>query len=89
MLTLNSEKDGAGRISPLAFFLTMIALLRADDVFLALTEPLLTLDKHIAVREHLDDIAQEALGRQRVPPPQDAFPSFELTSALEESELGR
>ena len=85
---LNSEEDGAGRISPLALFHTMIALLRADG-FLAFAKPLLTLHKHIAVWEHLDDIAQEALRRQRVPPPEHTLSSLELTATLEEREFGR
>ena len=66
----------------------MIALLRADGC-LAFAEPLLTLHKHIAVREHLDDIAHEALRRQRVPPPEHAFPSFKFTATLQKRELGR
>jgi hypothetical protein len=84
----NSEEDGAGRISPLALFHTTIALLRADR-FPAFAEPLLTLHKHIAIREHLDDIAQEALGRQRVPAPEHALSGLEFAPALEERELGR
>lgn len=66
----------------------MIPLLRVD-VFLASAEPLLTLHKHITVRKHLDDIAQEAVHRQRVPPPEHALSGFEFTDALEECELGR
>jgi hypothetical protein len=69
----------------------MIALPRAQaDLFLASAEPLLTLHKHIAIREHLDDIAQEALRRQRIPAPEHTLSYFiEFTSALEERELGR
>jgi hypothetical protein len=85
---LNSEEDGAGRISPLTLFRTTIALLRADR-FLAFAEPLLTLHKHIPVREHLDDIAQEAIRRQRVPPPENALSGFEFTAAFEEREFRR
>ena len=81
---LNSEKNGTGSIAPLALF--HIALLRADEFF---AEPLLALNKHVAVREHLDDIAQEALHRQRVPPPEHALTGFKFTSTLEECELGR
>ena len=66
----------------------MIALLRADG-FLASAEPLLALHKHIAVREYLDDIAQEALHRQRVPPPEHALPCFKFTATLEERKFGR
>ncbi len=80
---LNSEKNGAGSIAPLALF--RIALLRADG-FLA--EPLLALNEHVAVREHLDNVAQEALRRQRVPPPENALAGFDFATALEECELG-
>ena len=66
----------------------MIALLRADR-FLAFAEPLLTLHKHIPVREHLDDITQEAIRRQRVPPPENALSCFEFTATLEEREFRR
>jgi hypothetical protein len=66
----------------------MIALLRADRL-LDFAEPLLTLHKHIAVREHLDDIAQEAVRRQRVPPPEHTLSGFEFTAAFEECEFGR
>ena len=86
--SLNSEKDGAGRISPLALFRTTIVLLRAGG-FLAFAEPLLTLHEHIAVREHLDDIAQEAVGRQGVSAPEHALSGFEFTATLEECEFGR
>ena len=55
----------------------------------ALAEPLLALNKHIAVREHLDDIAQEAVRRERVPAPENALARLELAAALEERELGR
>ena len=47
------------------------------------------MNKHIAVREHLDDIAQEAVRRERVPAPEDAFSRLELATALEERELWR
>jgi hypothetical protein len=53
---LNSEKNGTGSIAPLALF--HIALLRADGFF---AKPLLALNKHVAVRENLNNVAQEAL----------------------------
>lgn len=66
----------------------MIALLK-DNWFLAFSEPLLTLHKHIAVREHFDDIAQETFSRERIPPPEHALSGFEFAAALEECEFGR
>ena len=84
----NSEEDRACRISPLALLYTMIALLGAHR-FLAFIEPLLTLHKHIAVREHLDDVAQESLRRERVPPPEHPLPRFQFAAALEEREFRR
>lgn len=81
---LNSEKNGTGSIAPLALF--HIALPRANRLF---AEPLLALNKHVAVGEHLDNVAQEALRRQRIPPPEDALARFEFATALEECELGR
>lgn len=80
---LKSEKNGTGRISPLALF--HVALLRADG-FLA--EPLLALDKHVAIREHLHNVAQEAVRRQRIPPPEYALAGFEFAAALEKCKLG-
>jgi hypothetical protein len=62
--------------------------LRADR-FLAFAEPLLTLHKHIPVREHLDDIAQKAIRRQRVPPPKHALSGLEFTAALEQCKFRR
>jgi len=82
---LNGEENGTGSISPLALF--HIALLRVIGVFLA--EPLLALHKHIAVREHLHNVAQEAVRRERVPPPEDALARLKLAPALEEGKLGR
>jgi hypothetical protein len=81
---LNSKKNSTGSIAPLALF--HIALLRADMFF---AEPLLALNKHVAVREHLDNVAQEALRRQRIPPPENALAGFNFATALEECELGR
>ena len=81
---LNSEKNGAGGIAPLALF--NIALLKADGLP---TEPLLALNKHVAVGEDLDDVAQEALRRQRIPPPENAFAGFDFAAALEKCELRR
>lgn len=81
---LNSEKNGTGSIAPLALLYT--ALLRADGFF---AEPLLALNKHVAVREHLDNVAQEALRRQRIPPPENGLAGFKFATALEECELGR
>ena len=81
---LNSQQNGARRISPLALF--NVALLRAGR-FLA--EPLLSLNKHVAVREHLHNVAQEALRRQRIPPPEYALARFEFAAAFEKCELGR
>jgi hypothetical protein len=80
---LNSEKNGTG-IAPLALF--HIALLRADGF---IVKPLLALNKHVAVREHLDNVAQEALRRQRIAPPENALAGFNFATALEECELGR
>ena len=80
---LNGEENGARGISPLAFF--HAALLRAGGFF---AEPLLSLNKHVAVREHLHNVAQEALRRQCVPPPEYALAGFEFATALEKSKLG-
>lgn len=83
---LNGEKNGTGSISPLVLF--FVALLRADGGgFFA--EPLLALNKHIAIREHLDNVAQEALRRQRIPPPESALAGLDSAAALEECEFGR
>jgi len=81
---LNSQKNGTGSIAPLALFHT--ALLRPSGFF---AEPLLPLNKHITVRELLDDVAQESLRRQRIPPPKNALAGFKFVTALEECELGR
>ena len=62
--------------------------MRAES-FLTLAEPLLALHEHVAVRELFDNVAQEALRRQRVPAPEHALSGFELAAALEECELGR
>ena len=81
---LDREKNGTGSIAPLALF--HVALLRADGF---ICEPLLALNKHVAVREHLDNVAQEALHRKRIPPPENALAGFNSATALEECELGR
>ena len=81
---LNGEENGARRISPLALF--HAAPLRAGGFF---AEPLLSLDKHVAVGEHLHNVAQEAVRRQSIPPPEHALSGFEFAAALEESKLGR
>jgi hypothetical protein len=47
------------------------------------------LNKHVAIREHLDNVAQEALRRQRIPPPENALSGFKFATALEECELWR
>jgi hypothetical protein len=47
------------------------------------------LNKHVAVREHLDNVAQEALRRQRIPPPENGLSGFDFATALEECKLGR
>ena len=52
-------------------------------------EPLLAQDKHVAVGEHLRDVALKALSREGIPPPQDALAVFEFAAALEERELRR
>ena len=61
--------------------------MRGADQFTA--EPLLAEDEHVAVWEHLDDVALEALGREGIPPPEDALAVLESAAALEECELGR
>lgn len=81
---LNSEKNGTGGIAPLALF--NIALLRADR-FPA--EPLLALNKHVAVREDLDNVTQEALRRQCISPPENTLSGFDFAAALEKCKLGR
>ena len=54
-----------------------------------MAEPLLAEDEHVAVWEHLSDVALEAFGRQGIPSPEDALAVFESGAALEECELGR
>ena len=61
--------------------------MRRADQFTA--EPLLAEDEHVAVREHLGDVALEALRREGIPSPKDALAIFESATALEECELGR
>ncbi len=61
--------------------------MRGADRFTA--EPLLAEDEHVAVWEHLGDVALEALGREGIPPPEDALVIFESETALEECELWR
>ena len=56
---------------------------------MALAKPLLALNKHVPVREHLHNVAQEAVRRQGVPPPEHALSGLEFAAALEECELGR
>ena len=79
-----SEENGTRGISPLALF--HAALLRAGGFF---AEPLLPLNKHVAVREHLHNVAQEALHRQCIPTPEYALAGFEFATALEKCKLGR
>ena len=59
--------------------------MRGTDQFT--TEPLLAEDEHVAVWEHLCDVALEALGRESIPPPEHAPAIFESAAALEECEL--
>ena len=61
--------------------------MRGADQFTA--EPLLAEDEHVAVWEHLRDVALEALGRESIPPPEHAPAIFESAAALEECKLGR
>ena len=84
MSTPLNGQNGTRRISSLALF--NLALLRAGG-FLA--EPLLSLNKHVAVREHLHNVAQEAFRRQCIPPPEYALARFEFAAAFEKGELGR
>ena len=61
--------------------------MRGADRFTA--EPLLAKDEHVAVWEDLGDVALEALGREGIPPPEDALAIFKTVTALEECELWR
>ena len=81
---LKSEENGTRGISPLALF--HAALLRAGGFF---AEPLLPLNKHVTVREHLHNVAKEALRRQCIPPPECALAGFEFATAFKKSKLGR
>ena len=56
---------------------------------MARAEPLLALNKHVAVGEHLHNVAQEAVRRQCIPPPEHALAGFEFAAAFEECELWR
>ena len=56
---------------------------------MARAEPLLAPNKHVAVGEHLHNVAQEAVRRQSIPPPEHALAGFEFAAALEECKLRR